>query len=334
VRSVVGIGNPLMDFIMHSDFSMVERFTQNRGTMHLVERELVDSILEKNPGALEIPGGSCANTLRGVAWCLENDTGNELPAYIGAVGRDAKGDSFHEMLLANGVEPFLARKETPTGVSGILVTPDHERTMFTYLGACRELNITDLESSLVCGAEYLYMAGFMWDTENQKQAAMKSIVEAGNAGVKIAFDLADPFVVCRYEDDLKEWLPGHLDVLFANREELAMMTGFGFESPAKHEVILEAAAYLADIVVMKIGAEGCMILHQGDVIAVPGEKVDPLDTTGAGDSFAGGFLYGLLTEESLYRCGAIANKLASRIVTVEGCNYNALDASFRKSLSD
>jgi sugar/nucleoside kinase (ribokinase family) len=122
-------------------------------------------------------------------------------------------------------------------------------------------------------------------------------------------------------------------VLFANREELAMMTGFGSESPVKHNFIIEAAGYLADIVVMKIGAEGCMILNEGRVTPVSGETVSPLDTTGAGDSFAAGFLYGLLKGKDLATSGAIANTLASQIVTVEGCDYSAIDSSIRRCLS-
>lgn len=325
--SIAGIGNPLMDLIMQSDFPRLEQLKAVPGTMNLVDRASVDALTELHDQVQIVPGGSCANTLKGFTWLAGKKTILKPAVYIGAVGNDVYGKKFEEILAENRITPRLSFKDTPTGVSGILVTPDHERTMFTYLGACRDLCLDDIPMDLVCGSEILYMAGYMWDTENQKAAVKEAVSRARACGITIAFDLADPFVVVRFGKELLEWIPGNVDILFANREELSMITGMTKESGAGPETVLAAAEGLADIIVMKVGSEGCLF-SQGDTIqAVPGYVVKPLDTTGAGDSFAGGFLYGRLMGYDLIRSCIIANSLAAQVVTVEGCNYPALDRS-------
>ena len=314
-----------MDLIMHTDFTMLEEFNAFPGTMHLVDRATVDSIVTRHEDVLIIPGGSCANTLRGLSWLLGSDSDVPQPIYIGAVGKDPYGKQFEEILGNHRVRPCLSFKETPTGVSGIMVTPDHERTMFTYLGACRDLVMEDIEFDLVCSSACIYMAGYMWDTENQKAAVKHAVTQARGCGIPIAFDLADPFVVLRYGVELIEWLPGNVDILFANKEELSMITGFSEQKDTDPETVLSAARGLAEIIVMKTGSAGCLLSEGGKITVVPGYRVNPLDTTSAGDSFAGGFLYGLIRGYDLQRCCMIANSLASRIVTVEGSNYTALD---------
>ena len=314
-----------MDLIMHTDFTMLEEFNAFPGTMHLVDRAKVDSIVARHKDVLIIPGGSCANTLRGLSWLLGSDSDVAQPIYIGAVGKDPYGTQFEEILGNHRVRPCLSFKETPTGVSGIMVTPDHERTMFTYLGACRDLVMEDIEFDLICSSEYIYMTGYMWDTENQKAVVKHAVTQARGCGIRIAFDLADPFVVLRYGTELIEWIPGNVDILFANKEELSMITGFGEQKDVDPETVLFAARELAEIIVMKTGSAGCMLSERGNITVVPGYRVNPLDTTSAGDAFAGGFLYGLIRGYDLNRCCMIANSLASQIVTVEGCNYTALN---------
>ncbi len=321
--SVYGLGNPLMDIILHADHATLDRLSAVAGTMNLVEferQQLVVS-LGRDPGYS--PGGSCANTIRGLAWLAAGSPDLGTPAYTGAVGADENGDRFRRFLEDEGVTTRLAAKEVPTGTSAILVTPDFERTMFTHLGACREYKFGDFDLELLSQAHMFHTTGYMWDTENQEDAARQAILAAQKQGLQVSFDVADPFVARRYRTVLLEWIPGKVDILFANLEELREITGEG--EGAEAERTLEAAGALAPVVVMKIGKLGCMISSPAGIIRVPGERVEPRDTTGAGDSFAAGFLHAYLQGRPLADCGRLANRIASRIVTVQGCDYRALD---------
>lgn len=315
---LLGIENPLMDFIIHTDYDKVRKFTDKPGTMNLVEAELSARILNEFSSYVTLPGGSCSNTLRGFAW-LSADEENP-PVYAGAVGKDDTGYGFESQLKECGVRPALAFKDVPTGCSRILVTPDHERTMFTCLSACREYRLDDFHLPLMEGVTIFHTTGYMWDTENQKNAAKSLMKEAKRRNRKVSFDLADPFVVNRYGEELKQFLPGKIDILFANREELSSITG-----KTETEDVIAAALRFAPLIIMKSGAQGCVLGNGKDVFSIPAEKVTPLDTTGAGDSFAAATLYGLIRNLPLQLCGRLANRLAARIVMVEGCDYSQVD---------
>ncbi|TFG60094.1 MAG: hypothetical protein E4H36_12660, partial [Spirochaetales bacterium] len=185
-----------MDCIIHTDYTMVSKFTDKPGTMNLVEADVSARILAAFSGYITIAGGSCSNTLRGFAW-LCKDAQNP-PVYAGAVGQDDTGKAFEKLLADCGVRPALVFKQVPTGSSRILVTPDHERTMFTYLGACREYRLEDFPFQLLAETAVFHTTGYMWDTENQKKAAKELMLKAGTLKRTVSFDLADPFVVDRY----------------------------------------------------------------------------------------------------------------------------------------
>ncbi len=326
MASIYGIENPLMDMIFQADLKTLGLTGAVPGTMNLVDFPTVQRILSLNPakGAAAFtrtPGGSCANTMRGIAWLAGSESGFEPPVFSGAVGRDETGAEFEKLLRDFGVRPSLAFTDSPTGTSIILVTPDHERTMFTFLGACREYGKRHLELSEIGRSRWLYSTGYMWDTPNQCEAIRAAVEHALAAGVKIAFDLADPFVVRRSGAELARWIPGRVEVLFANREELSTMTGVD----GSYREIVTAAAGLAPVIVMKTGRDGCVIARGGEFHEIRGEHVIPVDTTGAGDAFAAGFMYGVLSDRSLEESGRLANRIASRIVTVEGCNYSRID---------
>jgi sugar/nucleoside kinase (ribokinase family) len=319
--SVYGLGNPLMDIILRADHEVLRRFGAVPGSMNLVEysrqEEVISCVSERGYS----PGGSCANTIRGLAW-LAGSGGGEVgsPAYAGAIGLDENGDRFESILRDFGVVTRLARKEVPTGSSAIVVTPDFERTMFTFLGACREFEVADFDTALLSETRIFHTTGYMWDTPNEEKAAKHAILEARQRGIPITFDIADPFVAHRYRKQLLDWLPGKIDVLFANLEELRAMT----MSRGNPEEVIRAAASYAPIVVMKIGRDGCLISGPDGLVGVPGEQVTPRDTTGAGDSFAAGFLYARLSGRPLEICGRLANRIASRVVTVQGCDFQSL----------
>jgi sugar/nucleoside kinase (ribokinase family) len=240
------------------------------------------------------------------------------PVFNGAIGRDTQGDEFASKIASAGVLPSLVRKDTPTGTSVILVTPDGERTMNTFLGACREFHVADIDLKRLAESRMLYLTGYMWDTENQQLAAEQAAKFAHRQAraITVAFDLADPFAVRRYAEKFRAWIPGNVDILFGNRDELALLTG-----NSCNEDCVSEAAKLVPIVVMKMGEEGCLVAWEGRYKAVPGLTVKALDTTGAGDAFAAGFLHAMLSGASPVDCARLANAVAARIVSVEGCSY-------------
>jgi sugar/nucleoside kinase (ribokinase family) len=332
VYSLYGVENPLMDVIAHVDFGFLERFGKTAGTMHLVAYEEITRLLAEISSPRTSPGGSAANTARGIAW-LSSGEGRELrdsvlgrsgrrpvspPAFNGAIGRDARGDEFSSLLTGAGVHAALVRKDTPTGTSVILVTPDGERTMNTFLGACRDFQVGDLDLESLAASRTLYLTGYMWDTENQRRAAEHAAGFAREQGreITVAFDLADPFAVRRYAEGFRSWIPGRVDVLFGNRDELALLTGASCD-----EDCVSDAAGLAPVVVMKRGEKGCLVGWDGKFELVPGVAVEVVDTTGAGDAFAAGFLFGRMEGASPVDCARLANAVAARIVSVEGCRY-------------
>jgi sugar/nucleoside kinase (ribokinase family) len=334
VYSLYGVENPLMDIIAHVDYGFLSRFGKQPGTMHLVEYTEVLALLKEIGSFHTMPGGSAANTARGIAW-LGGPAGRELslsvlgtqagwaadpspPVFNGAIGNDSTGSDFAERMEGEGVAAVLVRKATPTGTSVILVTPDGERTMNTYLGACRDFEPADLDLARLAASRMLYLTGYLWDTDNQRRAAEKAAVFAREKGrgIAVAFDLADPFAVRRFGDQFRSWIPGNVDILFGNREELAILMG----SACDEDCVSEASA-LAPLVVMKAGAKGCLVGWDGKCELVPGVPVDVVDTTGAGDAFAAGFLFARLAGADPLQSARLANHVASRIVGVEGCRY-------------
>ena len=324
-----------MDIIAHVDYGFLSRFGKQPGTMHLVEYAEVRALLKEIGSFHTSPGGSAANTTRGVAW-LGGPAGRGLcesvlgardasfdsapPVFNGAIGNDATGNDFAARMEGEGVSAVLVRKTTPTGTSVILVTPDGERTMNTYLGACRDFEPVDLDLARLAESRMLYLTGYLWDTDNQRRAAEKAAAFARerDSRIPIAFDLADPFAVRRFGDQFRSWIPRNVDILFGNREELAILMGSGCDE----DCVSEASA-LAPLVVMKAGEKGCLVGWDRKCELVPGVPVHVVDTTGAGDAFAAGFLFARLAGADPIQSAWLANRLASRIVGVEGCRYGA-----------
>lgn len=318
-RSVYGIGNPLMDVICRVEYSALEKLGYAPGSMNLVDHAKQEEILATSAGTKMLAGGSCANTIRAFAF-LAAGKGTK-PAYTGGVGTDETGRAFHDLLQIEGVESRLGRKTTPTGRSVILVTPDGQRTMFTFLGACRELTTEDIDRSLLSRTGVFHTTGYMWDTKKQEEAARWAMSAVNEQDTIVSFDIADPFVVARFRDKLLGWLPGNVDILFANQEELSALVGI--EGP--EESIVESAFSIAPTIVMKVGRRGAYLGEEGRVTLVPGNAVDPLDTTGAGDSFAGGFLHALANGGDSRSAVRLANAIAAQVVGVDGCDYSRLD---------
>ena len=318
--SVFGIGNPLMDYVTKGGFDLLQSLNAVPGSMNLIDRDKKMTLMSQLREYSNMPGGSCPNTMRGLAW-LGAANPIEPPFFQGTVGNDDVGREYDRELEALGVSVRISRRGPETGVSTIVVTPDYERTMFTYLGSCREFRVEDLDLTALRQAGFLYFTGYMWDTENQKEAARRTMREAEAQKIPFAFDLADPFVVQRYRDDFLAWIPTNVDILFGNRDEISVL----LNEKGGDAKLIEQSGYLSPLVIMKVGEKGCYINQKGRIVYAPAERVEAVDTVGAGDFFSAGFLYGLLKGLPVERCACLANHFAAGIVGVEGCRLHALD---------
>jgi len=324
-----GIGNPLMDIIVRAPHEALERLGAVPGSMNLVDYDRQQEAIGAGAVVRRLPGGSAANTVRGVRWLLRLVGSAVSPAYTGAVGHDRNGDAFEALLDTEGVNPYLARKHTPTGSSVIVLPPDSQRTMFTYLGACRDLESSDVNEALIRETRILHTTGYMWDTPNQELAARHAARVANASRTLVSFDVADSFVIDRARDSLLDWIPGNVGVLFANEAELRELTGVSEDEDAA----LRAASRFAPTVVMKTGPRGCKVLEGDTIVTAEPHPADRFDTTGAGDAFAAGYLFGVSQKLPARACSAAANIVAGAIVSVDGCNYDALDdAAVRSAL--
>jgi sugar/nucleoside kinase (ribokinase family) len=311
---VYGIGNPLIDIIADVNDNDLDTLGLNKGTMHLIDVEERTKILqyidqlEKSYSC----GGSCPNTIIALA-------GLGIKSALGGkIGNKEHSKIYEEQLIKNNVISELKSAEGATGSSIILVTPDSERTMNTYLGNCQHYSPIDVNTSLIEEADYLYFTGYMWDTELQKNAILKAISFAEQHNTHIIFDVADPFAVNRYRDDFLELIKTHGEIVFANQEEAKIF--FNEEDP---HICVEKLSEICNIAVVKIGSKGSLIKEKGQpIIHIPANKVISKDTTGAGDMFAAGFIFGLAKDYSIEEAGICASYLASQIILQHGAQFS------------
>jgi sugar/nucleoside kinase (ribokinase family) len=302
---VCGIENAILDLLLLTDDATVASLGLHKGTMRLVETEEQARILEAVRGlAPEIEaGGSCANVLR-VASLVGGVT-----SYSSAVGHDLNGQAFVEALARCTVRDHVARVDGRTGTSVILVTPDGERTMNTHLGVCREYRPQFVPIDEIRSSKVFFTTGYIFDTPNQIQAIELGFDAARAAGVRIALDLADRFVMERSRSHLERQLTLGIDLLFANAEESRALTGLDPPQAARELSNRVRIASVTD------GSNGAYIAAGGEVQHVPARRVKVVDTTGAGDCFNAGFLRGLVGGLPLYGCGELATLLAAETIT-------------------
>lgn len=316
--AVYGIGNPLIDVLITAEDRELHELGLNKGAMQLVDNERGSEILEffKDRDKSYFPGGSCPNTMVALASL-------GLPAALsGVVGDDELAQIYTNRLNERGVQSELSVESGETGTSIVLVSPDKQRTMCTRLGVCPRFNPERVVADRVTQAHYLYFTGYMWDTPNQKDALHKAIALARENGTQIVFDVADPFAVERHRDDFVLLVSDHVDVVLANRDEAQIL--MGYDDPRRAVVELAEQAGVAAI---KDGAHGSYIAsHHGERAAIPVFEARAVDTTGAGDTYAAGFLYGLEKGASLGEAGRIASFVAARIVEKHGAQFTMAEA--------
>lgn len=298
---VLAIGNAIVDVIADADDAFIRREGMAKGAMRLIdEAEAVRLYAAMGPGR-EASGGSAANTVAGLASLGLNSV------FIGQLGQDELGEIFAHDIRSLGVG-FDTPARTGIGATArclILVTPDAQRTMNTFLGAAQMLGPEAVDAEQVAAAKILYLEGYLWDPEGPRRAMMKAMEAARAAGTKVAFSLSDSFVIDRHRRELWELLEARrVDILFANEAEIMSLA----EHESADDAALAVAAHVPTVVVT-CSAQGAFALSAGEKTSVPAEPISRLvDTTGAGDLFAAGFLAGearsLGTEESL-KLGAI-----------------------------
>lgn len=313
---VFGMCNALYDIQAEVDDRLLAELGVEKGSMTLVEedrqRGMVAAVYEHLVNAE--PGGSGCNTMIGLAQL------GGTASFTSRVGRDEHGELYHLKLSERGVKPNLGIANGVTGICLVLITPDAQRTMCTFLGLSRDLRPEDVNTTDISHSKYVYVTGYLWDTDTQKEAVLRAMHEANRTGVKVALSLSDPFCVNRHKEDFKRILREHTDVLFANFHEAQALT----ETQSPHEAV-RALAEHCDIAVVTLDEKGSLILANGKLHEIPVYPVTAVDTTGAGDMYAAGLLYGLTHGLSLDKTGRLASYYAAQVVAQLGPRLGNID---------
>lgn len=305
-KKIVGIGSALIDVLCKVSDEFLAGISDIKGGMTLVDSAFVDQAVEKLPEKPSIvSGGAACNTLLGIGRLGGN------AAFVGQRGEDDYGELFESGLMKNNVTPNLFTSKTPTGRVLSLITPDAQRSMFTYLGASAEMTPESITKDCFDKASLVMVEGYLLFNRELMAATLKAAKEAG-AG--IALDLASFTVVEESRNFLKDHVLQDIDILIANEDEARAFTG-----KADEVISLEILSSYADIAVLKVGERGSYIAHNGQVHMVEAMSgKDIVDTTGAGDLWAAGFLYGLSQGYSISQCGALASACGFEVCQVIG----------------
>ncbi len=307
---VVGIGNAIVDVLSQADEAFLVTHGLAKGSMTLIDGNRAKGLYAAMGPGIEVSGGSAANTMAGLA-----SLGGQ-GAFIGKVRNDQLGGIFQHDIRAAGVgfETPIATDGPPTARCLIFVTPDAQRTMNTYLGAAVELAPADLDEAAIARAEVTYMEGYLWDPPNAKAAFQEAARMAHEAGRKVALSLSDPFCVERHRDSFLELIGGHVDILFANEDEICSLY-----QVADFDRALQETRGHCEIAALTRSAKGSVVLADGEVHVVDATPVDKvIDTTGAGDLYAAGFLYGYTQGKGLHDSGRIGALAAAEILSHYG----------------
>ncbi len=310
--SIFGIGNPLIDVVINAADEDLKALRVEKGIMHLVDEDRQEEILNyfKYVSPMYHPGGSAPNTLMACA-------GLGVPSVVsGKIGDDAFGKIYRSQVEEYGLTSRLVIGDGPTGSSVILVTPDGERTMNTHLGMCREYSASDVDAALISKADFFYFTGYMWDTEAQKSAILHGMKHAHKNGVRIVFDVADPFAVERYKEDFLKLIEQDADVVFANQSELSIL--FGADNIRDATVELGSLVSLAAV---KMGKDGSLVTENGSLNTIRATPIKAKDSTGAGDMYAAGFLTALSKGYGGRTAAEIAGILAEEIIQIPGAQF-------------
>ncbi|MDA8231145.1 MAG: adenosine kinase [Magnetospirillum sp.] len=307
---VAGIGNAIVDVLVHADDGLLHTLGLAKGVMTLIDSGEAERIYGLLPPGVECSGGSAANTLAGVASL------GARAAYVGKVKGDQLGEVFRHDIRSAGVA-----FDTPAAPDGpstarcfVLVTPDAQRTMLTYLGACVELAPDDVDPAMIAASDITYLEGYLYDPPLAKQAFLKAADCAHKAGRQVALSLSDPFCVDRHRAAFLDLLADHVDILFANEAELTAL----YRTADVDEALRQVRGHCR-IAAITRGAQGSVVVNGDTAVSVGADRVGQVvDTTGAGDLYAAGFLAGLVQGRDLAGCALLGGIAAGEVISHMG----------------
>ena len=321
---VIGIGNAIVDVVAHADDAFVATHGLAKGVMTLIDADTAKVLYDAMAPAVECSGGSAANTIAGLASL------GVRAAFIGKVRDDQLGAIFRHDIRALGVafETAPATGGAPTARCLIFVTKDAQRTMQTYLGASVELGPGDIDEEWVAAARMTYLEGYLWDRRSAKQAFVKAATVARQAGRAVALSLSDPFCVDRHRGDFRDLVNDHIDILFANEEEIKSLYQVDTFDAAMQRVRGHCR-----IAALTRGAMGSVVISGDEVHVVDAGPVERVvDTTGAGDAYAAGFLFGVAHDFDLARSARLGGIVAAEAIGHFGARAEvALDELVRRA---
>lgn len=307
---VCGIGNAIVDVISNVDDAFLTAEELNKGGMALIDEAQAEALYKKMPPGIECSGGSAGNTMAGIA-----SLGGQ-GAYFGKVSTDQLGDVFAHDMTNGGIHFGTSRSDSGVSTARclVLVTPDAQRTMNTFLGACVELGPDDVDEAVVKASKVVYMEGYLWDPPGAKAAFLKAAEIAHAAGNKVSLSLSDGFCVDRHRTEFAELVDGPVDILFANESEICAL----YETD-DFEAALAQVRGKCDIAALTRSDKGSTVVTADEVFKVAASPVDKVvDTTGAGDLYAAGFLYGYTQGRHLAEAGQIGALCAAEVISHYG----------------
>lgn len=312
---VLGIGNAIVDVITSASDAFLEERDLHKGSMRIIDADEAEALYQEMGAGIEASGGSAGNSIAGIG-----SLGGR-GAFIGKVKNDQLGEIFAHDIRAIGVhfESAAATSGPPTARCLILVTDDAQRTMNTYLGACVTLTEADVDEALVRNAQITYLEGYLWDPPPAKAAFRRAMEIAHAAQRRVALTLSDAFCVDRYRAEFRDLVSGQVDILFANEDEIMSL----YETDSFDEALQQVRA-TGTLAALTRSEKGQVIVQGEEIHVLNCEPVDKvIDTTGAGDQFAAGFLFGLSQGRDLATCGRLGGIAAAEIISHYGARPEA-----------
>ncbi|WP_075534228.1 adenosine kinase [Candidatus Pelagibacter communis] len=307
---ILGIGNAIVDVICKVDDKFISQNNLIKSTMKLVDEAEFKKLLSSLKIEDTVSGGSVANSIVGLS-----QLGNKV-GFIGKVSDDDLGNKYEEGLKKENVQYFYSKKkeEVPTGTCLILITPDSERTMVTFLGTAGRINEQDIDKNAVKDSEILFLEGYLWDEGEPKKAFEKAI----NNSKKVAMSLSDLFCVERHKPHFLELVKNKLDITFANEQEIMSLIDV-----KKFDDVINFAKKINKLIVITRGDKGAIAINKNEVVECPAKKnLQIKDLTGAGDLFAGGFLHGLINNKSTKESLETGTEMSSKVIQIIGARLN------------
>lgn len=307
---VTAIGNAIVDVLAQADDALLAAHNLPKGAMNLIDADAAERLYAIMGSGIESSGGSAGNTIAGIA-----ALGGRC-AYIGKVAEDQLGQVFMHDIRAGGVayDTTPLRGGPPTARSLIFVTPDAQRTMQTFLGACTQLGPADVNMDFITSSKVVYLEGYLWDLPAAKAAMRDAALTAQQSGVKVSLTLSDAFCVARFRDEFLELTEKYVDILFANESEILSLF-----QVSDFEAALQQVRKHCEIAALTRSEKGSVVVNRDEVHVVDAVKgVNVVDTTGAGDAYAAGFLYGYTHGYDLATCGRLGGAMAAHVISHYG----------------